>query len=137
VAIRTSLAVLLLMIGGTALAQTAATETAGDTRRELPPFPSAASSQHTDLRLPGAVVILVPSQGGPAVSYATTSIKCGDTIYQVSTGTSGGACGVTGPAGKPSTGADCSDGGSRASATCNLGCGPSAGSGACTISTGK
>jgi hypothetical protein len=65
-----SLAVFLLMIGGTALAQTGGTETAGNTRRELPPFPSAASSQHMDLRLPGAVVILVPSQGGLAMAAA-------------------------------------------------------------------
>src|SRR5262249_13206645 len=124
---RILIALALCTFSGTGLGQTAAPDAAGNRTRELPA--PAASSGRLDVRLPGGVVVVVPPSGGPGVAYATTSIKCGDTIYQVSTGTSGGACSVTGPIDKPNTGTTCTDGDSRASATCVEGCGPSAGSG--------
>ena len=70
---------------------------------------------------------------GPTVVYATTSVKCGSTIYEVSTGTSGGGCSVTRVPGQPTQGANCVDGGNAAEANCTTGCGTTSGSGSCTI----
>jgi hypothetical protein len=85
-----------------------------------------------------AVLPVLPSgQGSGGVIYATTTIKCGGTNYQVSTGTSGGNCAVSGPEGKPRDSAGCNDGNNTASATCDTGCGATSGSGSCTISSAK
>jgi hypothetical protein len=80
--------------------------------------------------------VLSSGQGAGGVAYATTSIKCGDTIYQVSTGNSSGICSnlqdVGG--GNKTTGVTCGDGsGNTSSATCDGGCGTTKGSGSCTI----
>ncbi len=72
-------------------------------------------------------------QGAGGVIYATTSIKCGGTVYQVSTGTSGGNCSVSGPQGGPRNSAGCNDGNNTSSANCDTGCGATSGSGSCTI----
>jgi hypothetical protein len=81
-----------------------------------------------------AVLPVLPSGGGSGgVIYATTSIKCGGTTYQVSTGTSGGNCAVSGPENGPRNSAGCNDGNNTASATCDTGCGATSGSGSCTI----
>ncbi len=81
--------------------------------------------------------VLSSGQSGGGVIYATTSIKCGGTVYQVSTGTSGGNCSVAGPENGPRNSAGCNDGNNTASATCAEGCGASSGSGSCTISSAK
>ena len=73
----------------------------------------------------------------PGVIFATTSIKCGDTIYEVSTGTKDGNCSVATPEGGTATSTGCVDGGNKASASCHAGCGASSGSGSCTIKSGK
>jgi hypothetical protein len=70
---------------------------------------------------------------GSGVAYATTSIKCGGTVYEVSTGTSGGNCAVSGPENGPRNSAGCNDGGNQASASCDEGCGATSGAGSCTI----
>jgi hypothetical protein len=81
-----------------------------------------------------AVLPVLPSgQGSGGVIYVTTSIKCGSTTYQVSTGTSGGNCSTAGPQGGPRNSAGCNDGTNTASATCDEGCGATSGSGSCTI----
>lgn len=67
------------------------------------------------------------------VAYATTSIKCGNTVSEVSTGTTGGNCSVAGPEGGPRESAGCNDGDNRAGANCQTGCGATTGSGSCTI----
>jgi hypothetical protein len=80
-------------------------------------------------------VIISEGGGSTTVVYATTSIKCGDTIYTVSTGTGTGNC-LTfgGGADKPPTEVRCNDKGKQvASATCTGGCGDSDKSGSCTI----
>ena len=86
----------------------------------------AAADRDCIFQMPGL------SLGKP---YATTSIKCGNTIYQVST--NGGSCEMTyAPGGKgPPTGASCStaDNQNSSEANCDGGCGPSSGSGSCTI----
>lgn len=75
----------------------------------------------------------VSSGQGGGVAYATTSIKCGGTVYEVSTGTNGGNCSVSGPQGGPRNSAGCNDGANVASASCDTGCGATGGSGSCTI----
>jgi hypothetical protein len=77
------------------------------------------------------------SEPTPGVVYATTSIKCGSTIYEVSTGTKDGNCSVAGPEGGTPTSTGCNDGGNKASASCHGGCGASSGSGSCTIKSGN
>ena len=77
------------------------------------------------------------SEPAPGVVYATTSIKCGGTIYEVSTGTKDGNCSVAGPQGGMPTSTGCVDGGSKASASCDQGCGASSGSGSCTIKSAQ
>jgi hypothetical protein len=78
---------------------------------------------------------VLSQDGGPVsgVVYATNSIKCGDTVYEVSTGTKDGYCNAEGPATGPRTGTLCRDGDNKASASCLEGCGPTMGSGSCTI----
>jgi hypothetical protein len=74
-----------------------------------------------------------PSKANPGVSYASTSVKCGSTVYQVSTGNGKGSCGA-GESGRPSSERSCSDGkGNSASASCGGGCGPTKGSGSCKV----
>jgi hypothetical protein len=68
--------------------------------------------------------------------YATTSIQCGSTIYQISTGNSSGMCSNLENVGSPgkTTGVTCGDSvGNASSATCDGGCGATTGSGTCTI----
>ena len=80
--------------------------------------------------------IISPGGGSPTVVYATTSIKCGNTIYEVSTGNNAGNCSVAGPENGPRNSAGCNDapsGGNGASANCQTGCGATTGSGSCTI----
>jgi len=78
--------------------------------------------------------VLSPGEGsGTGVAYATTSIKCGDTIYEVSTGTNGGNCSTGGTEGGQNTSAGCNDGKNEANANCQKGCGATYGSGSCTI----
>lgn len=85
--------------------------------------------------LQGTVVIpldgtLSPDIGGVVV-YKSTTVKCGDTNYTVSTGNSGGKCGVVDVGGKKFT--RCTDGkGNYAYANCG-GCDQSGGTGSCTI----
>jgi hypothetical protein len=74
------------------------------------------------------------------VIYATTSIKCGSTIYEVSTGNTAGNCSVAGPENGPRESAGCNDapsGGNSASANCQTGCGATTGSGSCTIKSAQ
>jgi hypothetical protein len=82
-----------------------------------------------------ALPVLDEGQGGTVV-YATSSIKCGNTIYEVSTGNNSGNCSVAGPEGGPRESVGCNDaptGGNTASANCTTGCGATTGSGSCTI----
>lgn len=75
-----------------------------------------------------------PGEGAPGVVYASISVRCGDDVYTVSTGSNGGKCETTeGPAG---TGAHCTDGNNGATMTCKSGVGKcieSEGRGSCTI----
>jgi hypothetical protein len=75
--------------------------------------------------------------GQTLVPFATTSLQCGSTIYQVSTGTNSGICGPTNGTG--GTGVNCTDnkGNLLSDASCTAGCGTSTGSGSCTISVSK
>ena len=74
---------------------------------------------------------------GPTVVYATTSIKCGSTIYEVSTGTKGGNCSVVVPQGSQANSASCGDGNNKSGASCAEGCDASSGSGSCTIKSAQ
>ena len=82
---------------------------------------------------------IVSPGGGTGVVYATTSIKCGGTVYEVSTGNSAGNCSVAGPENGPRESAGCNDspGGNSASANCTTGCGATTGSGSCTIKSAQ
>jgi hypothetical protein len=90
---------------------------------------------------PGAPAPIVRDHRTPSrVIYATTSIKCGKTTYEVSTGTKTGSCSTQTPMkGGTAVGANCSTdlGSDKASATCAGGCGPSSGAGSCTIKTAQ
>jgi hypothetical protein len=84
-------------------------------------------------------IISQPGGGGSTI-YATTSIKCGSTIYEVSTGNNAGNCSVAGPENGPRESAGCNDapsGGNSASANCQTGCGATTGSGSCTIKSAQ
>jgi hypothetical protein len=86
-------------------------------------------------------IVSSPVGGSPTgVVYATTSIKCGNTIYEVSTGNNAGNCSVAGPENGPRESAGCNDapsGGNSASANCQTGCGATTGSGSCTIKSAQ
>ena len=78
------------------------------------------------------------SFGGP-VAYATTTVDCDGSKYQISTGTNGGKCSIQyGNDGK-ALGGSCQDGVSVTSVNCTVnggkgGCGSeSAGSASCTV----
>jgi hypothetical protein len=74
------------------------------------------------------------SSGGSSTTavYATSSIKCGSTIYTVSTGTDTGSCVTGGPEGQPATNVNCQAGGKQvSSASCSGGCGTSVSGGKC------
>jgi hypothetical protein len=76
--------------------------------------------------------VLNESIRGPGVVYATTSLKCGDTIYNIGTGNSGGNCGPLGGSGGKAV--SCAQLGKQvASASCDTGCGTQTGSGTCSI----
>lgn len=82
--------------------------------------------------------ISVPKQGlggaghkgrAPGVSYASTTVKCDDATYEISTGSGSGACSTGSGPGSRRT---CTDNkGNAASATCSGGCGATYGSGSC------
>jgi hypothetical protein len=77
----------------------------------------------------------VISSGQDTVVFATVSIKCGSTVYTVSTGTKGGGCSVGSAPNGPTDSVNCEDGGNKASANCVGGCGTAGGSGSCTITS--
>jgi hypothetical protein len=81
------------------------------------------------------LILLWAVPGGPAFAQATTSIKCGNTIYEISTGTKAGNCG-NGPNEANSKVCDDSDG-NHAYASCAGGCGISNGAGTCTIKSAE
>jgi len=81
----------------------------------------------------GGWTIIIPvflwiTQGGPAFA-AKTTLNCGNTTYEVSTGTNDGECNkVEGSA------AGCSGGGNAAMASCGSGCSQTkSGTGTCTV----
>jgi len=80
--------------------------------------------------------VIGPATGGTVV-YSTNSVKCGNTIYEVSTGTRGGSCDATRNPGQPTTGTNCVDGNNTAEANCTTGCGTTTGAGSCTIKTAQ
>jgi hypothetical protein len=146
-AIKNALAICtpLFFLAGTAMSQTLAPAT-----EQKPPIVSTGQHAGASLSLSGArgqfiikcadtdttrdcvqaVLPVLPSgQGSGGVIYATTSIKCGSTTYQVSTGTSGGNCAVAGPENGPRNSAGCNDGNNTSSASCDTGCGATSGSG--------
>jgi hypothetical protein len=76
-----------------------------------------------------ALVICVASIGN-ASAQATTTLKCGNDKYEVSTGTKGGSCSVDH---KAQT-VECKDGTKNtAGATCSHGCLSTTGAGSCTM----
>jgi hypothetical protein len=78
--------------------------------------------------------IISPGGGSTTVVYATNSIKCGDTVYTVSTGTNTGSCVTGGTQGQPVTTVNCQDGGKQvSSASCSGGCGTTLNGGKCEI----
>src|SRR5688572_5693360 len=74
-----------------------------------------------------------PGTGTGTVVYATSSIKCGNTIYEVKV--EGGSCSVSGPVNGPNNDVQCTGdkGTGSAAATCAHGCGATSGAGSCTI----
>lgn len=115
--------ILPLIAGAVALAAPA---TASDLPADAPVVLAAAKTK-----------VGVPKQGQgaghkvrvPGVSYATTTVKCDNATYEISTGSGSGAC--TGGSG-PGSRRTCTDNkGNAASATCSGGCGETYGSGSC------
>jgi hypothetical protein len=82
-----------------------------------------------------ATLPVISSGQDTTVVFATTSVKCGSTVYTVSTGTKGGGCSVGAGTSGQTDSANCEDGNNKASANCVAGCGTSAGSGSCTITS--
>jgi len=75
-----------------------------------------------------SIPLLFLYSANPAFSQASTSFKCGDTIYELTTGTKKGAC--TGD----KDGAACVDqDGNTSVASCDKGCSATSGSGDCKI----
>jgi hypothetical protein len=127
----------LFFLGGLAVAQTADQKkptsgamflldrTTGKGKIEIRCAEADSTRQCVD-----AVQPILSSGGGSGVAYATTSIKCGSTVYEVSTGTKGGSCTVDS---SNHSSVDCKDGLNTTGATCSTGCSSSSGSGSCTI----
>ncbi len=69
------------------------------------------------------------------MSKGRLSIRCGDAIYAISTGTGKGLCAMTGPSDRslPRIRIRCSDGEAFASAECRKGCEKVSGSGSCEV----
>ena len=107
----------------------------GRGRIDLECAPGESTRACLEALLPLLEVISPDGGGGTGVAYSTTSIKCGNTVYEVSTGAADGFCATSGPANEPVNSATCNDnkGGNRAGATCQTGCEPTTGSGSCTI----
>jgi hypothetical protein len=105
----------------------------GRGRIELECGPGEATRACLEAVLPLFEILPPDGGGGTGVVYSTTSIKCGNTVYEVSTGTKGGVCATSGPANAPVESATCNDGGNRAGANCRTGCEGTRGSGSCTI----
>jgi hypothetical protein len=80
-------------------------------------------------------VIISEGGGSTTVVYATTSIKCSDAIYEVSTGNNQGSCETTAPEGKPADHAHCYDNKNNevSGASCQSGCGNTDKGGSCKI----
>lgn len=72
---------------------------------------------------------------GPKVSYAGTTLECGNKSYHVTTGTQRGKCeNIYAPDGVKKIGVSCKDGnGNYGGASCTEGCLGSSGAGDCTI----
>jgi hypothetical protein len=74
----------------------------------------------------------------PRVVFATTDVRCGKTVYTISTGTKQGQCGTNAAGGKTTDG-HCEDGsGNKAAVDCSWNngegkCGVVEGSGSCLI----
>lgn len=134
-----TIALSFLLLGGAAIAQTADQRkpTSGPTfsidRGAKGRFEVKCADSDSTRQCVDAVLTIIPQDQGPGVAYATTSIKCGGTVYQVSTGTQGGSCSTGGVGGQTHTNGSCSDGGNTASADCTSGCGATSGAGSCLI----
>lgn len=130
---------LFLLLGGAAIAQTAdqrkpnSGATFSIDRGAKGKFEVKCADSDNTRQCVDAVLTIIPQDQGPGVAYATTSIKCGNTVYQVSTGTGGGSCTGGGVQGGPHTNGSCSDGGNTAAADCTSGCGATSGAGSCLI----
>ena len=97
---------------------------AGQAKIEMDCGGAETTRRCIDALLP--VLGVLSGTDGTHVVYATTSVKCGDTAYEVSTGTGTGECTSDGNK------VTCTDKGSVvASATCQAGCGNSKGAGSC------
>lgn len=88
----------------------------------------------------GTVIVVSPSTPAePTVVYATSSMDCGGTRYEVSTGNNAGRCTTSFGAGGKAETVTCDDGqGNGASVSCTtgaIGCGNVGGSGSCKITT--
>jgi hypothetical protein len=76
---------------------------------------------------------LEPIKPGTGVAEATISVKCGNKVYEVSTGTKKGGCTTT-----PQGGAYCGgDGNNWAGASCAKGCEDPKGKGTCTVKSAE
>jgi hypothetical protein len=93
---------------------------------------ACASQDSARLTSRDGVVTVMGTKGGSGVMYATTTLECNGKNYEVSTGTANGSCSVMIVNGKP-YGFNCDDADNSGRANCMNGCGPSAGSGACTV----
>ena len=82
-----------------------------------------------------AIGVFIGSFPQNSVAYATSSIKCGGTIYECTTGNASGSCNMSGgTSGGTYTTVSCDDNkGNRSSASCSVGCSNSSGSGGCSI----
>jgi hypothetical protein len=86
-------------------------------------------NMHLLFIMTASTAAIASNQG--AFAQATTSLKCGGTVYQVTTGNDSGQCNKT-----PDKGVICSDGkGNYAIASCAEGCDTTKGAGSCTIKT--
>jgi hypothetical protein len=95
-----------------------------------------ADADSTKQCLDAVSTVISPGEGTTAVVYATSSIKCGSTTYEVSNGIDGGSCQTAGSSGgSPNNIVKCTDnkGNDVASADCTSGCGSTTNKGSCTI----
>jgi hypothetical protein len=89
------------------------------------------SEQDTTRACLDAVSPIISGGSGGVVVFATTSLKCSDATYTISTGNNNGKCG---PHGQGQQAVTCTEGTNTvSSASCASGCGTQTGSGSCTI----